>query len=70
VTDHLPYQEATQIAGDKTYQHLMWLFAPEPLDDDFWTALRARTAALAKCTPQRGTDLSAGRQRGATLGTA
>jgi FkbM family methyltransferase len=70
VTDHLPYQEATQIAGDKTYQHLMWLFAPEPLDDDFWAALRARTAALAECTPQRGTDLSAGRQRAARSGTA
>jgi FkbM family methyltransferase len=64
VTDHVPYQEATQIAGDRTYQYLMWLFAPEPVDDDFWAALRVRSAALAECTPRRGTDLSAGRQRG------
>jgi FkbM family methyltransferase len=61
VTDHLPYQEATQIVGDKTYEHLMWLFTPEPLGDDFWAALRARTAELAECTPQRGLEIRGGK---------
>jgi FkbM family methyltransferase len=62
IDDHVPYQEATEIAGDPTLRHLMWLFAPELPDDDFWAALRAHSAALAECTPQRGIDLSAGHQ--------
>ncbi len=51
IADEVPYAEATKIVGDNTHRHLMWLFAPQPPGDDFWTAVRAHTAALAACTP-------------------
>lgn len=53
VTEHIPYEAETKIVGDRTYTNLMWLFTPEPPGDDFWAALRARTAALSACTPDR-----------------
>jgi FkbM family methyltransferase len=31
-----PYQPQDQIVGDNTYQCLMWLLTPEPVDDKFW----------------------------------
>jgi FkbM family methyltransferase len=59
VTGALPYEQATQIAGDRTYSELMWLFAPDEPGESFWAAVRARAAALAECTPQRGARLRA-----------
>jgi FkbM family methyltransferase len=55
ITSEIPYRAADVIEGDRTYQHLMWLFAPEPLTEKFWTALRERTADLAECTVERAT---------------
>jgi FkbM family methyltransferase len=49
-----PYREAGRIRGDRKYQNLMWLFAPERPGDEFWTALERRTAQLRECRPQRG----------------
>lgn len=57
ITDEVPYREMTQIVGDPTYDHLMWLFAPEPPSDQFWSTVRAATKALAECTPARGAAL-------------
>jgi FkbM family methyltransferase len=57
VTGDVPYEAAEKIAGDETYTHLMWLFAPEEPGDAFWAALRAWQAALAECTPERGAQL-------------
>jgi FkbM family methyltransferase len=51
VTEELPYRETTQIAGDRTYTNLMWLFTPRPPGDDFWAAVRERATALATCLP-------------------
>jgi FkbM family methyltransferase len=53
ITGNIPYLEAEQIAGDNTYQHLMWLFAPEKPGEDFWATLRERTVALEACTVAR-----------------
>ncbi|GAA3924134.1 FkbM family methyltransferase [Actinoplanes auranticolor] len=46
IVDGVPYAEAQTIAGDPTYQDLMWLFAPEPPDESFWSAVRAQRAAV------------------------
>lgn len=50
ITSEVPYQEVDTIAGDRTYDNLMWLFAPEVPDERFWTAVRDRTVELADCT--------------------
>ena len=36
-----PYQPQDQIVGDNTYQCLMWLLTPEPVDDEFWAQVTA-----------------------------
>ncbi|WP_328476486.1 FkbM family methyltransferase [Actinoplanes sp. NBC_00393] len=51
VTSEVPYQERTEIEGDRTYEHLMWLFTPEVPDERFWAAVRTRTVDLEQCTP-------------------
>ncbi|MEV6629393.1 FkbM family methyltransferase [Actinoplanes sp. NPDC051470] len=48
ITDRLPYAEAQVIAGDRTYQDLMWLFAPEEPDDSFWARVAAQRTAVEK----------------------
>ncbi|GIE88642.1 FkbM family methyltransferase [Actinoplanes regularis] len=53
VTSEVPYLERDTIEGDRTYEHLMYLFAPEVPDERFWTAVRDRTAELAGCTVER-----------------
>jgi FkbM family methyltransferase len=56
-----PRDPQTEIFGDAAHQHLMWLFAPEPVGADYWAAVRAWRLALAAClaaaepmTPARG----------------
>ncbi len=51
ITDEVPYQAATVIEGDRTYRHLMWLFAPEPPGDAFWAAVRTWRAEIAATAP-------------------
>jgi FkbM family methyltransferase len=46
IVDEVPYREAQTVEGDPTYQDLMWLFAPEPPDESFWSAVRAQRAAV------------------------
>jgi FkbM family methyltransferase len=36
-----PYRPQDRIVGDNTYQCLMWLLTPEPLDDEFWARVSA-----------------------------
>lgn len=48
VTDEVPYRAATVIEGDRTYRHLMWLFAPEPPDEAFWAAVTAHRRAIVE----------------------
>jgi FkbM family methyltransferase len=50
IGDDLPYPARDRIAGDPTYRQLMWLFAPRPPDERFWTAVRERRAQLDACT--------------------
>jgi hypothetical protein len=57
ITSEVPYPERQKIEGDPTYEHMMWLFAPNPPDERFWSAVRARTAELARCTVERATEL-------------
>jgi FkbM family methyltransferase len=51
VTDQVPFRESQVLAGDPTYRHLMWMFAPERPTAEFWQLLRYWRAALAECTP-------------------
>jgi FkbM family methyltransferase len=51
ITDELPYQPQPTIYGDKTMKHLMWLFAPEPLTEEFFDRMRLWSAELARCVP-------------------
>jgi FkbM family methyltransferase len=51
ITDEVPYRHATVIEGDRTYRHLMWLFAPEPPDESFWAAVTAWRTAIAEAEP-------------------
>jgi FkbM family methyltransferase len=53
ITNEVPYQRASVIEGDRTYQHLMWLFAPEAPDEAFWAAVSAKRAAIAAAEPDR-----------------
>ncbi len=53
ITDDVPYRRATVIEGDRTYQHLMWLFAPEPPDEGFWAAVTAHRTAIVDAEPAR-----------------
>jgi FkbM family methyltransferase len=53
VTSEVPYTERDTIEGDRTYEHLMYLFTPEVPDERFWAAVRNRTAELAECTVER-----------------
>jgi FkbM family methyltransferase len=46
IVDGVPYAEAQTIAGDPTYQELMWLFTPELPDESFWSAVTAQRAAV------------------------
>lgn len=46
LTDAMPAVEADEIRGDPTYQHMDWLFVPEPPDDAFWSSAREWRAAL------------------------
>jgi FkbM family methyltransferase len=63
VLDELPFREAARIIGDKAYENLMWLFAPEKPGEEFWTALRERKAALVTCTMQRARQLQAAQRQ-------
>ena len=54
ITEEVPYQPATVIEGDRTYKHLMWLFAPEAPDEAFWAAVNARRAGIAEAEPDFG----------------
>lgn len=49
ITSSSPLQEATAIAGDPTYQHMNWLFAPVALDPPFQAALDRWRIALREC---------------------
>ena len=51
ITDDLPLRPTDVIAGDPTYRHLDWLFAPEAPSDRFWARAAAWRQALAACTP-------------------
>ncbi|GHJ43489.1 hypothetical protein Cs7R123_08310 [Catellatospora sp. TT07R-123] len=53
ITDEAPYRESVRIVGDRSYQDLMWLFAPETPTGAFWDALGRWREALAACTPER-----------------
>jgi FkbM family methyltransferase len=53
ITDEVPYEHATVIEGDRSYQHLMWLFAPERPDEAFWSAVTAHRAAIVAAEPDR-----------------
>ena len=59
ITSEVPYPERDRIVGDRTYEHLMWLFAPDLPDERFWAAVRSRTAELAHCTVERAAGLHA-----------
>lgn len=50
ITSEIPYRERDEIVGDPTYEHMMWLFAPNPPAERFWSAVRARAAELTLCT--------------------
>ena len=41
-----PRPAAERIVGDRTWQHYMFLLAPEPVDDAFWTDMTAWREAL------------------------
>lgn len=41
-----PYEPRDRIVGDDTYQHLMWIFTPEPVDPAFWPQVSAWRASL------------------------
>jgi FkbM family methyltransferase len=60
VTDGVRFREAARIEGDRTYENLMWLFAPVKPGEEFWTALHERSAALSSCTAERARTLLAG----------
>jgi FkbM family methyltransferase len=51
VTDDPPWAPSQKLAGDPTYKNFMWLFAPTPLDERFWSALHGWRASLADCGP-------------------
>jgi FkbM family methyltransferase len=57
ITSEVPYPERDRIVGDRTYEHLMWLFVPDLPDERFWAAVRSRTAELAQCTVERTAGL-------------
>ena len=48
IADQLPYPAQDVVFGDTEYRHLMWLFAPEPPSEEFWSRLRAWTEALQR----------------------
>jgi FkbM family methyltransferase len=50
ITGEVPYPPADTIQGDTTHVHVMWLFAPETPDDDFWAAVRKYDGELAMAT--------------------
>lgn len=51
ITDEVPYRDARLIKGDRTYQDLMWLFAPEEPDESFWSAVADYRARLGGDLP-------------------
>jgi FkbM family methyltransferase len=48
ITSEVPYTAAEDIAGDRTYRDLMWLFAPEAPDESFWAAVAAHRASIVQ----------------------
>lgn len=48
ITSEVPYPPATEIAGDRTYRDLMWLFAPEAPDESFWAAVAAHRLSIVQ----------------------
>ena len=64
VLDEVPFWEAARIVGDRAYENLIWLFAPDKPGEEFWTALREREAALATCPVQRAQQLPAAQRPG------
>ncbi|WP_125811072.1 FkbM family methyltransferase [Actinoplanes sp. ATCC 53533] len=48
ITSEVPYAPAQDIAGDRTYKDLMWLFAPEAPDESFWAAVAAHRASIVQ----------------------
>jgi FkbM family methyltransferase len=59
ITEETPFREAARIAGDTSYNDMMWLFAPEKPGEAFWAAMRERQEALSACTAERGRQLQA-----------
>ena len=51
ITDGGPLAPTDVIAGDPTYRHLDWLFAPVLPSEQFWIRVAAWRASLAACTP-------------------
>ncbi|HEU5161094.1 MAG TPA: FkbM family methyltransferase [Streptosporangiaceae bacterium] len=41
-----PYEPRDTIVGDDTHQHLMWLFAPDRIKDEFWASVSGWRASL------------------------
>jgi FkbM family methyltransferase len=41
-----PYEPRARIAGDRTFQNLMWIFTPEPVDPAFWPQVSAWRTSL------------------------
>jgi FkbM family methyltransferase len=49
ITGELPYERKPQIHGDPKHKHLMWLFAPQPVNDEFFDRIRLWSAELQRC---------------------
>jgi len=51
ITDVMPFAPSDVIAGDPTYRHLDWLFAPVLPSERYWARAAAWRESLAACTP-------------------
>jgi len=51
ITDVMPFAPCDVIAGDPTYRHLDWLFAPVLPSERYWARAAAWRESLAACTP-------------------
>jgi hypothetical protein len=47
-----PYPERDRIEGDRSYEHLMWLFCPEPPDEGLWDRIGRMRRAISECGPE------------------
>jgi FkbM family methyltransferase len=51
ISGALPYQPQDVIYGDTTYKDLMWLFAPQPVTDEFFERMQIWSDAISQCVP-------------------